>query len=166
METWSFNFGEWSWRKSLLVKSAMLGIGMATMLWVGWPQPQEPDHDRVPLLSLLSQSTAKDLSSTSAMEGVSSIEDFQYSALKTEETSSQPAGQTLLVDLNTVSRMELERLPGIGVKLANRILSYRSLYGPFQEVSDLVKISGIGEKRLQRLEPFVTVETEVGERTS
>ena len=65
----------------------------------------------------------------------------------------------LLVDLNGSSRMELEALPGIGMVLADRIVSYRSTYGGFQYVGDLVNVSGIGEKRLRWLEPFVTVET-------
>jgi competence protein ComEA len=69
----------------------------------------------------------------------------------------------MLVDLNGSSRMELEALPGIGMVLADRIVSYRSTYGGFQRVGDLVNVSGIGEKRLKRLEPFVTVEMIAGD---
>jgi competence protein ComEA len=71
----------------------------------------------------------------------------------------QPAHAPLLVDLNRSSRMELETLPGIGMVLADRIVAYRSTNGGFQHVGDLVNVSGIGEKRLRRLEPFVTVQT-------
>ena len=59
--------------------------------------------------------------------------------------------------------MELEALPGIGMVLADRIVAYRSTHGGFQYVGDLMNVSGIGEIRLRRLEPFVTVETIVRE---
>ena len=78
----------------------------------------------------------------------------------------QPAHVQLLVDLNASSQMELKTLPGIGMVLADRIVSYRSTYGEFQHVGDLVNISGIGEKRLRRLKPFVTVAGIVGKRKS
>ena len=84
---------------------------------------------------------------------------FESSSIEREKSDSQAALASLLVDLNGGSRKELESLPGIGRVLAARIVSYRSIYGGFQDVGDLVNISGIGEKRLRRLEPFVTVQT-------
>jgi competence protein ComEA len=59
--------------------------------------------------------------------------------------------------------MELETLPGIGVVLAERIVAYRSIHGAFRQINDLANVSGIGEKRLRRLEPFVTVQAVVGD---
>ena len=62
--------------------------------------------------------------------------------------------------------MELETLPGIGMVLADRIVSYRATHGEFKQIDDLVKVSGIGEKRIKGLEPFVTVQSGVIGRKS
>jgi competence protein ComEA len=62
-----------------------------------------------------------------------------------------------LVNLNTATLDQLESLPGIGPALAQRILAYREQHGPFRRVEDLLKVSGIGAKRLADLRPKVTV---------
>lgn len=62
-----------------------------------------------------------------------------------------------VVNINTASAGELDTLPGIGPSLAGRIVAYRNEHGPFADVKDLVKVSGIGEARLQDLLPYITV---------
>lgn len=59
------------------------------------------------------------------------------------------------VNLNTATRSQLEGLPRIGPKMAQRILDYRERYGPFLSVRDLLSVRGIGEKTLARLEPYL-----------
>ena len=58
------------------------------------------------------------------------------------------------LDLNTASNKELEKIPGIGPVTANKITAGR----PYQSVDDLLKIHGIGKKRLEKIAPYVTVE--------
>jgi competence ComEA-like helix-hairpin-helix protein len=58
------------------------------------------------------------------------------------------------VDVNEASPEELQRLPGIGPKLAERIIANR----PYHKVDDLLKISGIGPKGIERLRALVRVE--------
>jgi len=58
------------------------------------------------------------------------------------------------VELNSASFEELQTLPGIGPKLAERILAHR----PFKTVEDLDKVPGIGAKTIERLRPLVWVE--------
>jgi competence protein ComEA len=60
------------------------------------------------------------------------------------------------LDLNRASADELEGLPGIGPKTAQRILEDRRTRGPFRKVSDLTRVKGIGAKTLARLLPHVT----------
>ncbi len=57
------------------------------------------------------------------------------------------------LDLNSASQKELESLPGIGPVLARRIMDAR----PYEEVDDLLRVEGIGAKRLEQLKPHVTV---------
>ncbi len=61
------------------------------------------------------------------------------------------------VNINTADAAELEKLPGIGPTLAGRIVSYRLQHGPYMRPDDLLRIHGIGPKKLQELQPYVTV---------
>ena len=63
------------------------------------------------------------------------------------------------LDLNRASADELEGLPGIGPKTAQRILDDRRTRGPFRKPSDLTRVKGIGVKTLARLLPHITVGT-------
>jgi competence protein ComEA len=62
-----------------------------------------------------------------------------------------------LVDLNRADETALEALPGIGPKTAARIVADREANGPFGAVEDLMRVSGIGEKKLEALADLVTV---------
>jgi competence protein ComEA len=60
------------------------------------------------------------------------------------------------VDVNTASAADLQKVPGIGQSLAQRIVEFREKNGPFAQVDDLVKIRGIGEKSIVTLKPYLT----------
>lgn len=62
------------------------------------------------------------------------------------------------LDLNRATKEDLMTLPGIGEVLAQRIIDYRTQHGKFQSVEELDAVEGIGEKRLNELENYVTVE--------
>jgi hypothetical protein len=57
----------------------------------------------------------------------------------------------LPVDVNHGSVEDLQALPGIGPKLAERIVGAR----PFATTADLQQVPGIGKKRWAQLEPLV-----------
>jgi competence protein ComEA len=72
------------------------------------------------------------------------------------EAKATPASP---VNLNTATQAQLETLPGIGAKAAQRILEYRQKSGNFKKVEDLMNVKGIGEKAFLKLKPLVTVTT-------
>jgi len=64
------------------------------------------------------------------------------------------------VNINSAGLNELQSLPRIGPKLAQRILDYRKEHGPFKRVEDLLKVKGIGEKMFRNFKDLVTVGSE------
>ncbi len=60
-----------------------------------------------------------------------------------------------LLNINTASAEELQTLPNIGVKMAQRIVDYRTQQGKFASVDALQNVKGIGAKTLEKLRPFV-----------
>lgn len=59
------------------------------------------------------------------------------------------------LDLNTARVEDFMTLPGIGKKLAQRIVEYRKSHGGFRSVEDLRTVKGIGKKRMERLRPLI-----------
>ena len=72
------------------------------------------------------------------------------------ETSELLPGE--LVDLNTASADQLQKLPGIGPALAKAITDYRETQGPFSRPEDLLQVPGIGPARFAAIEENITVE--------
>jgi len=61
------------------------------------------------------------------------------------------------VNLNTATAEQLATIPGIGQRMAERIIDYRQKSGGFKKVEDLMNVSGIGEKNFLKMRPLVTV---------
>ena len=61
------------------------------------------------------------------------------------------------VNLNTAGIEELERLPGIGPAMAERVIEWRKENGGFKNAEDLMQVSGIGEKKFAKMQPFLLV---------
>jgi competence protein ComEA len=62
-----------------------------------------------------------------------------------------------VVNLNTAAASDLEKLPGIGAKVAARIVEYRQKKGPFRKIEELMNVQGIGEKSFLKLRSQITV---------
>ncbi|MHB1456334.1 MAG: helix-hairpin-helix domain-containing protein [Armatimonadota bacterium] len=61
------------------------------------------------------------------------------------------------VNINSASQTELQRLPGIGPSMAQRILEYRTANGRFSSVDELDEVKGIGPAKLAKMRPFITL---------
>jgi len=68
---------------------------------------------------------------------------------------SEDAAQDVQIDVNQAGWAELMQLPGVGPKLAERILADREANGPFRNAADLVRVRGVGPKLLQQIAPYV-----------
>jgi comEA protein len=78
----------------------------------------------------------------------------QGTSTKTDTRAARPA---TLVNLNTATATQLQELPGIGAKTAERIIEYRQKKGPFKKIEELMNVKGIGEKSFLKLRPQITV---------
>ena len=68
--------------------------------------------------------------------------------------SLQHAGQ---INLNTATAAELEKLPGVGRVIAERIVAHREQYGAFRRPEHLMMVRGISDNKFRQLQSLITV---------
>ena len=68
--------------------------------------------------------------------------------------SSQTTG---LVNINTANEAELQTLSGVGEATASAIVRDRTSNGPFSSPEDLMRVTGIGEKKFEKLKGQICV---------
>ncbi|MEY2945252.1 MAG: hypothetical protein RL433_934 [Actinomycetota bacterium] len=79
---------------------------------------------------------------------------------KVSSSSSSKSKKTRftgVINVNRATKAEFDSLAGIGPVIANRIINYRSANGPFLALDDLLKVSGIGSKTLERIRPRLSL---------
>ena len=74
----------------------------------------------------------------------------------TAMAAGKPA-PTAKVNLNTASVEQLATLPGVGPKLAARIVEYRQKSGTFRSTQELINVQGIGEKSYAKIAAWLSV---------
>ena len=62
-----------------------------------------------------------------------------------------------LVNINTASADELEKLPGIGEKKAAAIVAYRIEHGAFSAIEEIVNVPGIGDGLFEQIRAYITI---------
>jgi competence protein ComEA len=81
----------------------------------------------------------------------------------TSPAKATPAG---VININTATAEQLDSLPGVGAKLAARIVDYRQKNGGFKKLEDLMNVQGIGEKNFLKLKPLITISQPKLEKSS
>ena len=75
------------------------------------------------------------------------------------ENISMNGGPESKVNFNTAPEEELVVVPGVGPAMARRIIEAR----PFEEVTELERVTGIGPNLLERIKPYLTLENQTPE---
>ncbi len=74
-----------------------------------------------------------------------------------KKTKSKDSIAPKSININTATKEELMKLPGIGEVIADRIILYRKVNGTFSSIEDIMNVKGIGKKKFERLAPYVIV---------
>ena len=69
--------------------------------------------------------------------------------------SASPSG---VVNINTADVSQLQFLPRVGQKAAQRIIDYRTAHGPFQKATDLMQVKGFGSKTYEQLSTYIVLD--------
>ncbi|HGA1494347.1 helix-hairpin-helix domain-containing protein [Streptococcus suis] len=101
---------------------------------------------------------AQKLSDEAVVYVASKDENVSVVASTTASSAMSQEGNESKVNLNTATEADLQTISGIGAKRAADIVAYREANGGFKSVDDLNNVSGIGDKTMESIRPYVTVE--------
>ena len=62
------------------------------------------------------------------------------------------------ININTADEKTLQALTGVGPAISARIVAYRQEHGGFNDIEDLINVSGIGPATMERVRPYIKVE--------
>ena len=138
--------------KSLAIKAGMFVTTVSAVLWIGWPVLPVSTPVSEPLLKGEVQTTT-----TSPRAPTPVLTPSPRPTRTAQSSVIGTAAKAGKLDLNLASAEELQRLPGIGPVLAQRVVELRNAHGKFRTVEDLRDVKGIGKKRMEQLRPLVIV---------
>lgn len=87
----------------------------------------------------------------------SRVMDGQLVVIPTQVPDGDVGAATSLININSASVDELKELPGIGDVLAQRIVAYREVNGPFQTTGELHNVEGVSTSLVESLQPYISV---------
>ncbi|MDP1769871.1 MAG: helix-hairpin-helix domain-containing protein [Nitrospirota bacterium] len=145
--------------QSFLIKLGMFAATMAVVFWIGWTLPTSFDRDH----DLAAKSFEGTSSADTLNHGPVAAVSLAPATLTPDPPGMIPApkrSQKGLLDLNRATKQDFDGLPGIGPKLAERIMAHRQSVGAFHSLDELRAVKGIGKKKFERIRPLVTVTPE------
>ena len=74
-----------------------------------------------------------------------------------DEAAQTAQDESGLININTATEEELRALPGVGEATAASIVEERSNNGPFSAPEDIMRVSGIGEKKFEKMKGRICV---------
>jgi len=81
--------------------------------------------------------------------------DFKSQDFKKEKKDSPPAEKS--IDVNKADINALKRLPGIGEKIAQKIIDLREERSGFSKLEELMDVNGIGQSKFNKIKKFLYI---------
>jgi len=141
---------------SILVKLVMFAATMGVVFWIGWTLPTSFDRAR-DLAAESFEGPKAEMASGSGRETTVSPSPVVSLSDQRSIAAAPRRSYRGLLDLNRATEQDFDALPGIGPKLAERIMEYRQSAGAFHSLDELRAVKGIGKQKFERIRPLVTV---------
>ena len=90
-------------------------------------------------------------------EGEALTQSSLGAAAGTSPQAGEPTVSAGLVNINTAGTSELDALPGVGPSTAQAIVEDREANGAFKSIEDIMRVTGIGEKKFEKLKSSICV---------
>jgi competence protein ComEA len=113
-----------------------------------------PDGGEVHIPRAIPHVGEQNRASEPSSAGAGSSDDKTVSS-RHKNKKNKKKGPLTPITLNTATVAQLDTLPGVGPKLAARIVAYRQEHGPFARIEDLRKVSGMGGKRFEDIKGYL-----------
>lgn len=151
-------------RLAITTPEAAVILGLTGLLFVGvcvrYVQGQAVPFDASHYAELDRQFRAQSDSLRAQLNADTLDQSVEESSREPERRPRRPSTEPVRMNLNTASARLLQRLPGVGPKLAERIIEHREAHGPFRRARDIVQVRGIGPKTYEKMAPYLFVEGE------
>jgi len=146
---------------SLIIKLGMFAATMGVVFWIGWTLPTSFDRARDLAAESFEGPRAEIASGSGRETTVSPSPVVSLSDQRSTAAASKRSYRGLL-DLNRATEQDFDALPGIGPRLAERIMEYRQSVGVFHSLDELRTVKGIGKMKFERIRPLVMVTPDAG----
>ncbi len=148
--------------RALLFVAALAALGVGARGCAALRRPEPPAADRV---SLARQISAVDSAITSG--GRRRPAGAKPAVARSRAPAAQPPPEPAPrsppalalsgpINMDVAPQADLDKLPGIGPALAERIVADRVIHGPFGSIEGLQRVKGVGPVLAERLRPHVT----------
>jgi competence protein ComEA len=142
--------------QSLLLKLGMFAATMGVVFRIGWTLPTSFQRARDRAAESREGPKAE---IASGSERATTVNPSPVVSLSDQQSTVAAPKRSYkgLLDLNRATDQDFDALPGIGPRLAERIMEYRQSVGAFHSLDELRAVKGIGKKKFERIRPLVTV---------
>jgi len=142
--------------QSLLLKLGMFAATLGVVFWIGWTLPASFNraHDLAP-----PSFEGQQFDDVSGRERAAEMTPAPVAFVPAQRSTAAIPKHTHrdLLDLNRATEEDFVALPGIGSRLAERIMAYRQSVGVFRSLDELRQVKGIGIKKFERIRPLIMV---------
>ncbi len=139
------------------VLSVILGLGVVGIgvhLFNSWQASKNNQFEKTNIDSIFTEIFRTD---SVQKINVHSSDSLRNRYFKVEQKNKKDELKPGSININTASKKDLIKLPGIGEKTADRIIEYRTNVKKFKSKDDLMNVKGIGQKKFEALKEFITL---------